>query len=185
MCLFSLSSWTETNKRVFDAELESATRVSAIDIVQLGGGMKDVATKVETSAVVNDGNLLINFLPIATKSLPLISAIYANRLGPPPPPVAKPPTKAPTKSPTKLPTKAPVLAPVKPPTVKPPTKAPTKAPTKRPTRTPTKAPIVPFDPVLINCGYTSNDYTDSSGRVWKTDRFNTGGTIGGQATEGK
>jgi Malectin domain len=128
--------------------------VNNIDIVQLGGGSNNRAVKVEAAAAVNNGNLVIQLLPTnPKKGDPLIAALYVNRLGPSPPtlpPVPPPPTKAPVK--------APVPAPVMPMTL-----APVNAPS--------------FDPILINCGYLTENYTDTQGRVWLSDRYNVGGAV--------
>jgi Malectin domain len=136
---------------VFDLKINTdKASVNNIDIVQLGGGTKDRAVKVEAAAVVNDGNLVIQFLSTnPKKGDPLIAALHVNRLGPSPPtlpPVPPAPTKAPAK------------APVSPPT----TLAPVNSPS--------------FDPILINCGYFQN-YTDTQGRLWLSDRYNIGGGV--------
>jgi Malectin domain len=156
---------------VFDLQLE-ATIVAGVDVLARAGGLSKVAVIVAAAAVVNDDSLTIQLQPKAPKRAdPFVSALYVNRLGPPPPlvaPVTQPPAKAPTKAPTIStsapitaptktpvtahidPTKAPVptapkTAPVNLPTKAPvmlPTKAPTKAPTKLPTKLPTEAPTM-------------------------------------------
>jgi Malectin domain len=135
---------------VFDLKINQKTSVNSIDIVQLGGGLKDRAVKVEAAVVVNDGNLVIQLLSTnPKKGDPLIAALHANRLGP------SPPTLPPVAS---QPAKAPVPAPVSPSV----------------TLAPVNSPL--FDPILINCGYFQN-YTDTQGRLWLSDRYNVGGLV--------
>jgi Malectin domain len=65
---------------VFDLKINQKTSVNSIDIVQLGGGLKDRAVKVEAAVVVNDGNLVIQLLSTnPKKGDPLIAALHANR----------------------------------------------------------------------------------------------------------
>jgi Malectin domain len=141
-------SYSNVGERVFDLLINEKTSVS-IDILRLAGGSQDRAVKVEAAAVVNNGNLLIQLLPTNPKNGdPLIAALYINRLGPSPP--------------------------TQPPFLPPPTKAPVPAPVKPLTLAPVKSPS--FDPVLINCGYFQN-YTDTQGRLWLSDRYNVGGLV--------
>lgn len=178
----------------FDLFVEGSF-ISAIDVVELGGG-QNVAVTVAKTVTITDGSLtLLGFRTYPANGDPMLSGIEIVENGTTLSPT-KTPTSAPTKEPvataaptaasTEIPTKAPILntsAPTKVPTTTAPTLAPTlastlaptlapttKVPTTAPTASPTEAE---FEYLLINSG--GGAYTDILGRSWEADQYFSGG----------
>jgi Malectin domain len=167
---FVESYFMEPGKRIFDVYVQGKIVLSDFDIIQTMGSKfhvydVTVSDPVRPSGIGSSGNgtISIVFTPIIEN--PKLSAIEITEYVPSIP--ASVPTMAPifnVKTPTAMPSTSPAQPVVN-------TSPPTKLlPTSSPTIANTTNGTLIFQPILINCGNTLNDYIDWKGQVWMSEK---------------
>lgn len=79
---FAETFFSSAGQRVFDIRMQNQTAFNNVDILVLTGGVKNQAVTLESTQVVSDGILVIEFVKLANSGVPKACGIEVDLIGP-------------------------------------------------------------------------------------------------------